>query len=123
MEIKKFPPLNWLRSFEVSARLLNFTQAATELNMTQAAVSQQISKLENYLGTALFERLPRGLALTDAGMAYLPIVQETTLRLAKATEELFGSPRRNKLVVNVNLVFSQNGFLIVLMILHKNIRI
>ena len=39
---KRLPPLNWLRSFEASARHLNFTQAAAELHMTQAAISQQI---------------------------------------------------------------------------------
>ena len=35
---KRLPPLNWLRAFEVSARLLNFTHAAEELNLTQAAI-------------------------------------------------------------------------------------
>ena len=46
----KLPPLNWLRTFEVAARELNFTVAARELNMTQSAVSQQIRLLEDNLG-------------------------------------------------------------------------
>jgi len=65
-------PLNALRAFEVSARHLSFTRAADELHVTQAAVSQQVKLLESRLGVALFRRLPRGLALTDEGVALLP---------------------------------------------------
>ena len=75
---KRLPPLNWLRSFEASARHLNFTQAAAELHMTQAAISQQIKGLEAQLGCALFKRLPRGLELTDAGRAYIRVLGSKT---------------------------------------------
>lgn len=102
---KRLPPLNWLRSFEASARLLNFTQAANELNLTQAAISQQVKGLESQLGASLFKRLPRGLALTDAGMAYLPAVHESIERLAVATDEIFGQGRAKQLTIRVNLVF------------------
>ena len=102
---KRLPPLNWLRTFEVSARYLNFTQAATELNMTQAAISQQIKGLEAQLGVTLFKRLPRGLELTDAGKAYIPVVHEAVTRLSVATDELFGQGRNRLLTVRVTLVF------------------
>ena len=102
---KRLPPLNWLRSFEASARLLSFTHAASELNLTQAAVSQQLKGLESQLGVTLFKRLPRGLELTEAGLAYLPIVHEAISSLAVATEELFGQGRNRLLTVRVNLVF------------------
>ena len=105
---KRLPPLNWLRTFEVSARHLNFTQAAAELNMTQAAISQQIKGLESQLGVALFKRLPRGLELTEAGLAYLPVVHESIKRLAVATDELFGRGRDRSLTVRTNLVFFTN---------------
>lgn len=105
---KRLPPLNWLRSFEVSARHLNFTQAASELNMTQAAISQQIKGLESQLGVTLFKRLPRGLELTEAGMAYLPAVHESIQRLAVATDEIFGQGRSRLLTVRTNLVFFTN---------------
>jgi LysR family transcriptional regulator, regulator of gene expression of beta-lactamase len=65
-------PLNALRAFECSARHLSFTLAAAELNVTQAAVSQQVRGLESRLGTPLFRRLPRGLALSDEGHALVP---------------------------------------------------
>ncbi len=102
---KRLPPLNWLRSFEASARHLNFTQAATELNLTQAAISQQVKGLESQLGVGLFKRLPRGLELTEAGQAYMPVVHEAVERLAAATDELFGQGRKRLLTVRVNLVF------------------
>ncbi|WP_116475528.1 transcriptional regulator GcvA [Zobellella maritima] len=102
---KRLPPLNWLRSFEAAARYLSFTQAATELNLTQAAVSQQVKGLESQLGASLFKRLPRGLELTDAGLAYLPAIHEAIQRLSVATDEIFGQGRSRLLTLRVNLVF------------------
>ncbi len=58
---------NWLRSFEAAARLQSFTRAADELNLSQAAISQQIRLLEHHVDYKLFNRLPRGVSLTDAG--------------------------------------------------------
>lgn len=99
------PPLNWLRAFESSARHLNFTHAASELNLTQAAVSQQVKGLESQLGAALFKRLPRGIELTEAGLAYLPVVHQAIERLAAATDEIFGHGHKRLLTVRVSLVF------------------
>ncbi len=102
---KRLPPLNWLRSFEAAARHLSFTHASQELHITQAAISQQIKGLESQLGTTLFVRLPRGLELTEAGAAYLPVVHEAIEKLSEITEELFGQGRSKLLNVRVNLVF------------------
>ncbi|WP_440090644.1 transcriptional regulator GcvA [Pseudomonas putida] len=102
---KRLPPLNWLRAFEVSARLLNFTHAAEELNLTQAAISQQVKALESQLGHALFKRLPRGLELTEAGKSYFPVVRESVERLAASTDEIFGLGHRSVLSIRSSLVF------------------
>lgn len=61
------PPVNSLVVFEAAARHLNFTQAASELGVSQAAISRQIHALEEYVGTALFQRLSRGVRLTAEG--------------------------------------------------------
>ena len=103
--MKRLPPLNWLRAFESSARHLSFTHAANELNLTQAAVSQQVKGLESQLGAALFRRLPRGIEMTEAGLAYLPVVHEAIERLAIATDEIFGQVNLRVLTVRVSLVF------------------
>jgi len=67
-------PLNALRAFEAAARHLSITRAAQELCVTQGAVSHQVAVLEDMLGAPLFRRLPRGLALSDEGLALLPTV-------------------------------------------------
>lgn len=59
--------LDLLRAFEAAARLRSFTAAAIELGTTQPAVSQQIKRLEEQLSTRLFDRIYRGIELTDAG--------------------------------------------------------
>ncbi|MGS2716973.1 LysR substrate-binding domain-containing protein [Eionea flava] len=103
---KTLPPLNWLRSFDAAARHLNFTTAGKELNLTQAAISQQVKGLESQLGVVLFQRLPRGLKLTEAGQAYMPVVHESIQKLAAATEEMFGGGYQSKvLTIKTNLVF------------------
>lgn len=84
------PNLIWLRSFESAARLLNFTEAATELGLTQAAISQHIRALETRLGTALFNRQPRNLSLTEMGRAYYPAVRKAIEDLTLSTTGLFG---------------------------------
>lgn len=59
--------LDLLRGFEAAARLRSFTAAAIELGTTQPAISQQIKRLEEQLATRLFDRIYRGIELTDAG--------------------------------------------------------
>lgn len=102
----QLPPLPWLRAFEASARYLSFTGAAAELNLTQAAISKQVKLLEFYLREPLFERLPRSLTLTKAGLAYLPKVQDAFERLAAGTIEVFGGLRQGVLSVRVPVGFA-----------------
>lgn len=90
--IHRLPSLNGLRVFEVAARHLNFRLAAEELGVTQGAVAQQIRQLEAELGLKLFDRLPRGLAPTEAGRSYVASVRRAFELLANATEELRPAP-------------------------------
>ena len=66
---RRLPPLNQLRAFEAAARHLSFKDAASELNVTHTAVSHQIRGLEDFLGTQLFQRITRGVRLTDEARA------------------------------------------------------
>jgi DNA-binding transcriptional LysR family regulator len=59
--------LNELFVFDVAARTGSFSKAARELGMTQSAVSHHVANLEVLLGTQLFDRVWRGVALTDTG--------------------------------------------------------
>ena len=67
--------LDLLRAFEAAARLRSFTAAAIELGTTQPAISQQIKRLEEQLATRLFDRIYRGIELTDAGEVLFNHVQ------------------------------------------------
>ncbi|TFH86025.1 LysR family transcriptional regulator [Billgrantia azerbaijanica] len=79
---------NSLRVFEAAARHLSFTAAARELRSTQSAVSQQIRTLEENLGLALFERIYRGVRLTEAGQALFVSVQEGFATIDRTIDRL-----------------------------------
>ncbi|KXF77818.1 hypothetical protein ATN84_09330 [Paramesorhizobium deserti] len=85
MSRHRIPPLGSLRAFEASARLLSFRLAGEELGVTQSAISHRIAELESILGVKLFERLPRGVSLTDAGTLYYPYMQEAFEKIARGT--------------------------------------
>ena len=79
-----FRPLTALRAFEAASRLLSFSKAAEELHVTPAALSFQIKSLEQHLGHPLFRRLNRAVALTEAGRALAPGVEDGFATLSSA---------------------------------------
>ena len=62
--------MHQLRYFAKVADLGNVTRAAEACHVSQPSLSQQISKLERELGQPLFERLGRGVRLTEAGKLF-----------------------------------------------------
>lgn len=64
--------LRQLEHFVAVAEARSFTQAAKRMNIVQSGLSMSIRSLEEELGTKLFERNARGVALTAAGEAMLP---------------------------------------------------
>lgn len=81
-------PAAWLRVFTEVAKLGSFTAAGRALGYTQSAVSRQISALEGESGMPLFDRLPRGVRLTEAGGTLLPHAEAVLGRLAAARRDL-----------------------------------
>ena len=63
--------LRHLPFFMAVAEERSFRQAADRLNIVQPALSRRVKELEAGLGVTLFDRLPRGLRLTDAGQTLL----------------------------------------------------
>lgn len=88
---RKLPPLNALRAFEAAARHLSFKEAADELCVTATAVSHQIRHLESLVGTRLFDRMPRSIALTPAGLRLYPVLRESFDRMTAGVNELSAS--------------------------------
>ncbi|POZ60192.1 LysR family transcriptional regulator [Chromobacterium alticapitis] len=76
--------LRHLRYFAATAEYGSVRLAAEHLHVSQPAVSRQIQALEQELGFPLFERSPRGLALTPAGGSYLRDVAQAMALLDAA---------------------------------------
>ena len=66
-----------LRYFEAVAEEGSIRRASERLHISPSAVDRQILKLEDHLGTQLFERRPNGMRLTDAGQLVLRHTRDT----------------------------------------------
>src|SRR6476469_9702574 len=90
-----------LQYFLEAARQRNFTRAAAQLNLAQAPLSEQIRKLEDELGTSLFQRGRRESVLTAAGET-LRVHAEGLLERAEAArcavQELVGLRRGRRTI-------------------------
>lgn len=102
------PYLNYVRSFETSARHLSFTAAAEELNYTQSAISNHVRSLEEFIGRPLFIRYARSLALTSAGEAYLPSVRNALEQIDMATESIITTQHEKKATISCPASLAQN---------------
>ncbi|MGO4726939.1 MULTISPECIES: transcriptional regulator GcvA [unclassified Inquilinus] len=104
----QLPPLAAVRVFEAAARHLSFTRAAAELGMTQAAVSYQIRLLEDRVGTPLFLRLTRKVALTEAGARLAPALTDALSRMAGAFAALRDDAAGGMLSVTTVMTLASN---------------
>lgn len=68
--------LNQLYYFKALAHLEHYTKAAKELEITQPTLSHAIGALEEEMGTKLFEKRGRNVALTKYGRFFLDYVEE-----------------------------------------------
>ncbi len=60
-----------LQAFLAVAESGSFSRAAEKIYLTQPAISKRIAALEKQIGARLFDRIGRGIRLTDAGEALL----------------------------------------------------
>jgi DNA-binding transcriptional LysR family regulator len=67
--------LDHVEAFLAIARTGGFARGSAALRLSQPAASRRIKLLEAELGAPLFDRLSRGVTLTEAGRAFLPHAQ------------------------------------------------
>lgn len=82
--------LRQLRVFETAATLGSFSRTAEVLHLTQPGVSMHIKELETSAGLALFERMGKRLAVTEAGRELLTRAREVLRTLKDAEDVLDG---------------------------------
>jgi LysR family transcriptional regulator, glycine cleavage system transcriptional activator len=104
--MRKLPPLNALRVFEVAARTGSYSEAGTELGLTHGAVSRQIAALETWLGQRLFARVGRRMVATPAARAFAAEVSQSFDRMSTAAEACGHPSVRHILRVNVSTTFA-----------------
>src|SRR3954453_17801163 len=63
---------------------------ADELHMAQPSLSEQMRRLEDEMGVALFHRVGRGVALTEAGRALQPHAERTLAEAEAARDAVAG---------------------------------
>lgn len=93
--------LRHLRYFVAVAEELHFTLAAQRLFVSQPALSKQLRVLERELGCELLERGPRGVTLTAAGEALLPLAKATLDAWHAAEQAVRAAGRGEELVVGM----------------------
>ena len=102
--------LRGLRTFCLAARHSSFRQAAEALFVTASAVSHQIIRLEEEIGTPLFDRKPRAVALTSAGRSLYeelgPLIEELDAAVARHR----GTASRESLRISVQPFFASELF-------------
>lgn len=78
--------LDHVQAFLAIARSGGFARGSAALHLSQPATSRRIQLLETELGAPLFDRLGRGVTLTEAGRAFLPHAQAILASLRDAVD-------------------------------------
>lgn len=79
-----------LRYFDEAIRHGSIRKAADTLHVASSAVNRQLLQLEEEMGVALFERLPRGVRPTAAGEVLLGYVRRWNREAAALNREVGG---------------------------------
>jgi DNA-binding transcriptional LysR family regulator len=98
--------LRHLRYFVAVAEELHFTRAAQRLGLGQPPLSQQIQQLEAELGSPLFKRLPRGVALTETGMAFFFDAKAILAQVERATRNVQRIARGDQGAITIGMINS-----------------
>lgn len=101
--------LNWddLRVFIAVARQGRFVAAGRILGMDQSSVARRITQLEEDIGARLMDRSPKGVTLTDAGIALMGHAERIEAEFLNASSDLI---ERDKHVLGVTRLATPEAF-------------
>jgi DNA-binding transcriptional LysR family regulator len=96
--------LEQMRIFAAVAEREHMTRAAAALHLTQSAVSAAIAALEQHYRVKLFDRVGRGIILTEAGRVLLTEARGTLARAASAEQAMadYTGLRHGKLTLHAS---------------------
>ena len=103
---------NHLALFRAVAEAGGFSRAAQAVHVSQPAISMQVAELEKSFGAPLFDRLPRGVRLTEAGRTLLGYAQRISaleIEAERAMQELRGL-KRGRLALGASMTIG--GYLL-----------
>src|SRR5690606_7034889 len=80
-----------IEAFIAAAEAGSFSAAAERLGVAQPSLSGRIQSLERSVGQQLFERMGRGVRLTDSGHSFLPYAQRVLRTLDEGRRVLDGA--------------------------------
>ncbi|WP_263263130.1 LysR family transcriptional regulator [Pseudomonas sp. RIT-PI-S] len=83
--------LQQLHTFVVIAEAGSLAAASPRLNLSQSAVSEQLRKLESFVGARVFERGKQGVALTPSGERLLGLARELLALSERSLEAMRGT--------------------------------
>ena len=93
--------LNQIKQFRVIANTESISAAAELLYIAQPSLSQTLKRLEDELGTQLFDRRGKKITLNGAGKIFLKYCDEITLALDNAKKELNEYTGNQKIDINI----------------------
>ncbi len=111
MDNYRRPSLKAISTFESAARHESFKEAAKELSLTPSAISHQVKQLEQQVGVNLFHRLSGGLAITDAGAAYLKLLGPAFAEIDDATKQVMQLEYSDQLTIRSAPSFARKWLL------------
>src|SRR5499433_3977333 len=106
-----FVELRHLRYFVAVGEEEHFGRAAERLHVVQPALTRQVRQLEDEIGCALFERLKRGVRLTEAGKSFLEEARRLLTDLGRRVDRtrLIAQSRVGRLRVGLSDTATYSG--------------
>jgi LysR family transcriptional regulator, glycine cleavage system transcriptional activator len=106
------PPLMAFRALEAAVRHRSYSRAAQELNVTHGAISQQIRRLEEQLGTPLFQRRGNGMEPLPTATRISSSTAAALALLQRAIDEAGPDQGLGPLIISVEQGFARRWLLL-----------